>query len=1071
MVVRRGSLHGIVLVLTCTVNDVTDVSPTTEEPADESNWTPIADDDEVWSPPTELPTALADPRPSLLNTHEMGWEPFERLVLGMARTLDGAYAVHRYGKPGQAQHGLDVVAFLHGRAPSVYQAKHWQEFGAADLEDAVERYVQPKRPFDADRIVVAVATEARDTATIEKLAELNNRHTDMTIELWDRQEISDRLRPQLRLVTTFFGEATAAAFCVPTPPPTLPPPQPSIAADAILRGPIAHLQLVDELAQAEQAMGKNPQEAAVGFAHIASRLEGEGFVPHAVPVREFQARALRAAGDRENEAWVRVGLGWRQLAAGDEFSAVAQAREIAEWGDDAPDVVVRCTNALAAAARFRHEHTVTLEHLTESFDELLPDDPHRADAALVLAEEAMAARRYDLVEPRAHLLRELANAMPNDNENQLVAARLLMAVADCAGGWNELAETARDVYPPRIAALVTARYARYLALIPEPAQAVGRWRDAIERACLEGLNDDAADWLYAVRTVRVQTGFNLLDGDINEPHRHALALRAAGNGTILPEPYRARERALANLRDEKWPNALEALRRYLWRSAVGADWTGEMDAHKLLGDLFLRTGRPRAAVEHYVVAGESKKLEALASGLRDEPVRLPIQLVTPRPWERAAAFSFAAAAADLIVDEDAVQWCKTAFHEIVEHPQPASPGAPDAWLAAFKAFGKLGIVSTEEQARRFLDEISHELIPRESNRYRFTDEAHIEALIGIAHAHPGLRDEAIDHLLRALLTDQRMAEVVLSRGGDLLRGDPQRTVAAVADAAATGNDYAGLALIAAEGDTTQAAPLARQRLETAIAPRVHEPGVHTFGTWLPQSAALITALDEDERVTFSRGMVEFASDEKETAYDRIEALIALRVIARSLPDDVRDELFERSVRFAQGGFDTSSGEELFPSDDDPLARFRIRFGQMSLAPDGLKASAALARTEEQYGKVERIAVAQLRGADENTANSVAAAVASIPPGRVTLPVDVLATHPSEWMRALAAIIWAQRPDLPDEIGVQLARDPSRHVRRSLASSLRNEVRHAPCKEILCGDPRRSLRRQVSGMKETTEPTV
>lgn len=125
---------------------MTDAFPTPEDVADQSNWTPIADDDEVWSPPAEFPPALADPRPPLLNTHEMGWEPFERLVLAMARTLDEAYAVHRYGRPGQAQHGLDVVAFRHGHAPSVYQAKHWQEFGAADLERAVELYAQGSDP-------------------------------------------------------------------------------------------------------------------------------------------------------------------------------------------------------------------------------------------------------------------------------------------------------------------------------------------------------------------------------------------------------------------------------------------------------------------------------------------------------------------------------------------------------------------------------------------------------------------------------------------------------------------------------------------------------------------------------------------------------------------------------------------------------------------------------------------------------------------------------------------------------------------------------------------------------------
>jgi hypothetical protein len=71
---------------------VSDASPRPEEVAEEANWTAIQDDDEIWGPPKEFPPPLLDPRPPLLNTHEMGWDPFERLVLAMARSLDGAYA-------------------------------------------------------------------------------------------------------------------------------------------------------------------------------------------------------------------------------------------------------------------------------------------------------------------------------------------------------------------------------------------------------------------------------------------------------------------------------------------------------------------------------------------------------------------------------------------------------------------------------------------------------------------------------------------------------------------------------------------------------------------------------------------------------------------------------------------------------------------------------------------------------------------------------------------------------------------------------------------------------------------
>ncbi len=1036
---------------------MTDEDPQRADIADEADWTKISDDDELWAAPTKLPPPLADPTTALLNTHEMDPDAFESFVLGMARNLDGAYDVRRYGRPGQAQHGLDVVAFFAGRAPSVYQAKRWQTFGAADLQKAVELYTGGRRPFGARRIVIAVASEARNTATVERLATLRAKHTGTEIELWDRGWISDRLHDQSRLVTRFFGSATAAAFCGTAAPAPAPPI--SIAPDAILRGPVAYLGLADELSRAEEALTGRPDEAARLLDHVATQLESSGFMPYAAPVRGLQATALRASSRRAEEAWLRIDLGWRHLHAGDTFSAGIQVREIAEWGDDAPEDIVRCTNALSAATGVRRDYSVTLDHLAEAVDELAQGDPHRVDAALLLAEEAVAARQSELVLARAGPLLDLADSMPRNDQGQLVAARFRMCVADCGEGWEELSATARDTYPPAITALVVARYARHLALIPEPPSSIARWRDAIERACVEALNDDAADWLYSLRAVRIQAG--LMGDDINDLHRHAQALRAAGSGTLLPEPYRARERALASLRDSEWPDALEALRRYLWRSTIGSDWAGEIEAHGLLGDLFVQTGRHQEAIRHYVVAGESEKLEELSTALPDEPFRLSIHLLTARPWERAAAFSFAAACSDLMVDDDAREWCTAAFHEIVDQPQPAMNFGPNPWLSAFKAFARLAELSDDEQAGRFLG-IGRDMSPRQAIQYRLTDEAHVDGLIGIARAHSRRRTEAIDQLVEALKTDQQMADRALSRGQDLLRREPQRIADAVEEAAAGGNLYAGLTLIAAGANTKVVVPFARQRLEAAVAPRIHEPGVRRFGTGLGQTALLVTVLPQEDRVRFAEGMLDFANDREEPAPNRYQALIALHDIASDLPDHVRDELFEKTLPFAAGMREPADDESL-PRTADPLSRFRFSLGDASLAPAGLMAIAALAHLPEQFVSVQRNAVVQLRSATEQTAHAIALALASLPPEEMTLPVDILAAHPSPWLRALAAVVWAKRSDQPAEIGVALAKDPSTYVRGSLARSLREEKYHAAVRAILTSDPRRSVRRQAQNL--------
>ena len=1037
----------------CSVSDeLRKAKPSVADISNEHAWTRIPDEDRLWAAPAKLPPPLADPAPPLLNTHEMDWEAFERLLLAMARDLEGAYDVRRYGKLGQAQHGLDVVGFFFEQGASVYSAKRWQEFRASDLKSAVERYTTGTRPFDATRLVIGVATEVRDTTVIDKLVALRAKHQDIKIELWDKREISDRLRNQSRLVTTHFGRATAAAFCEtasPSPAGTW-----SIAADAILRGPVAHLGLLDSLARAKQAIAADPNESARLFDQIAGRLETSGFGPHARPIRAQQAAALATAGHRTEASWLRIDLGWLHLQAGDPFAASIEVDELAKWGDEAPQEIVRCANALSAVISVRRHHSATLDQLAAAVDALLPGDRHRIDAGLALAEEAVAAREPALVASRSALLLDLAAATPRDNVGYLLAARLRMCVADCCGAWPELAATARDTYPPAITALVVARYARHLALIPEPEASIARWREAVERACIEERNDDAADWLYSLRGVRLQAG--VVGNDINDLHRHAQALRAAGSGTVLPEPYRARERALANIADKDWPDALEALRRYLWRSAIGGDWSGELDAHGLLGDVFEETGRIHQAIQQYVISGDRDKLQALARAQPDLPLRLPIELLTSRPWERAAAFAYAESCADLLVDEDARAWCDAAFREISEGRAPDVMWAPNPWLAAFKSFGELALISTEDQAARFV-RIGADLVPRPNGTYHLTDESHVKALIGIAMAHPPLRAQAVDQLLQTLLVDARMAELVLHDGAVLLREERARVGAALRQAVSEKNLYAGLALIEAASDTVAVVPLARQHLEAVVAPRTHEPRVLTFGSGVGRAGILVTILPEDERVRFAFRLLDFANDVDDSMVNRHQALRALRWIAPLLPDAVRDDLYLQVCPFANGEQESAANPS-FPARADPLSRFRVSFGEFPLGPAGLMAAAALARSDSQYAEVERMALEQLRGASEETANEVALALAALPPEKMTLPLEVLAAHPSASLRALAGVVWAQRSDQGAELGERLARDQSHLVRQSLAGSLRGEPHHGPARTVLGNDPRRSIRR-------------
>ncbi|MGW3664406.1 hypothetical protein [Streptomyces sp. NPDC005141] len=155
--------------------------------------------------------------PNQLNIHGIGWDSFEKLITEIVRKVEGREA-RRYGRPGQAQDGIDIVGFRPGAPTRVYQAKNYARFTARVLEQAVEKYASGSRPFNASDLVVATSDDASDAELLNKLAELRTKHSDLSIDLWGRQELSDMLYDHPRTVTRFFGHASADAFCCPTAP-------------------------------------------------------------------------------------------------------------------------------------------------------------------------------------------------------------------------------------------------------------------------------------------------------------------------------------------------------------------------------------------------------------------------------------------------------------------------------------------------------------------------------------------------------------------------------------------------------------------------------------------------------------------------------------------------------------------------------------------------------------------------------------------------------------------------------------------------------------------------------------
>jgi hypothetical protein len=1031
----------------------------------ESDWVHVDHDHYLSTPPVDddLAPPLVATAPLSLNTNELPWETFERLSLTVARALDGALDVRMYGLRGQAQEGIDLVAFFDNKPTTVYQVKRYRVFSAAQPSTAVKKYADGDRPFSATRLVVVVACDAHDTAIVQELAALRKAYPDLTIDLWDKTRISEMLVDQSRIVRRFFGAATCEQFCGEPSPTGDAEPSP-IDPDAVMRGPIRHMGLGDDLKRASELLADSPAAAAAKLGEIAAILEASPFAGHAVKLRRQEATALEQAGELAQSFRVRLDVAWRLVDSQDLWMAHVVLNEMAKSDVELADDLVRSANILSEVVALRREHSGSLDRVAERFDELEAADPHRHTAAVAFTEECIASRREELVSQRTAVLLEVAGQQTDDPAGQLVAARIQTCIADATGTWQSLANSARETYEPAIAALVLARHARFSAIALNPELALIRYQDAIERSTAERRYGDAANWLYAVRAVRVR--FHLMEGDPNENHYLAEALTTLGVESVFPARS-TREHALSRLLAENWPDALEALRRYRWHSVVTASWTEETESNELIGDVFLATGRPLEAAEHYVRAGNRDKAKTAGASFPEVSVGLRAHQLTDPPWERSAAYRLVASLADLLTEESARSWAAVALDDAIANNEARL--GDNLGVDALAAFASLSDSASELVGDRFI-EFAAALVPRDHGHYRFTDESHVRALLGVAAGQPALRPAALRQALELLLLDDRLGQIVLNEGGRLLQLEVPLVEEMLAGPAAKGHTMACLGLVVSGADTAPAVSHANERLAAATAKRVHVGGVQRFGTGYGRDVALVRVLGEAEQERFVDGMIEAALDAAEPAPNRGSALGAASQLVGELSPGAKARIFVRAIEFARGDHDLTSTADLFDGPPDLLSRFRFDLGSRSLRSAGLRLAARCARSDEDQALVRELALDLLHEGDDLTANHVAHALSSLPPGTIVEVAEVLGAHSSEWIRSLAAMAWAADSDPSPSVGRRLANDPSPRVRRAMASALRDRPEHQATREILERDPRRSVRTLALAASDAEDAT-
>jgi hypothetical protein len=486
-----------------------------------------------------------------------------------------------------------------------------------------------------------------------------------------------------------------------------------------------------------------------------------------------------------------------------------------------------------------------------------------------------------------------------------------------------------------------ARYARHLALSGDGAGAQENYLEAIERACTEEMFDEAADWLYALRTVRFW--YETFAGD--DQHPLAQALRPHAKPSSLPGSPHTAELALHAMLDETSPlEALQRARRWRWQAVVRAQLTNELAAVRAIGTLQQRQGEVGEAIQSYVRAGNSKKAAAAARNLPEQPAHIDRRLLTAVPARRAAAYSAVAAAGDLLDDDEARTWADQALDEIANDTTTMPVREPSPLLQAFDVLASLSEVLSTDQEERLLALVEPR-IDRPDNLYLQTDEAIAKILLSLTSRLPSVT--AL--LCRAVVADERMAAIILD-GAGVLAAHRDAITEHLAPFAATNRGACLAVIIAGAAPTSAAVALARSEVDRILTPRQHDPNTLTRHVGEPRAAMFASVLDQDTRNRFALTMLDRALDQRDLNANRWDSLAALFNIANDIDRQTQTAVLPRVMEIARGEHNGGLNTEL-DADIDPSAI-------------ALRCAARLKPDPGRCAEIEQIATAYLRAANE-----------------------------------------------------------------------------------------------------------
>lgn len=1018
-------------------------------------------DDPLLRPPDATVEPSVDPQLEHLPFDQLTWENFERLLLRVAKDVEGLRNVQLFGDRGQRQKGLDVIGINSDTKVEGIQSKRKKTFTTTDLDAAVKKYTDATFPFPFSRLAIGVSKQVAEREIVEHLIDLNVSLAPLVIELWDRDALSRMLRQHPQIVTEFFTAGTATRFCGEHKVIAV-----EIAgtdavatADAVMRGPLTIVGGYDKLKTADQIAKDEPGEALTLYRDVQKGLSAAGFPAHAAEFDERVAHLLVATGSDDEAVALIMDRLWIAERADDWVSAQTAARTLrslaglpefgpAKPGAGSSPILVAAARVAEFVADHLHQPVpVKMDLPVEELKQLLPRD--RAQTVLFAAERALSDDAIDWLEQHTQLLSDSASEVKTSHED--VALRLELAVTEVTGEWNALLHRARTSTRRDLGALTLARYARYVMWRGDHDGANQSWAEAINNACLAHRHEDATNWLYSQRFV-INRHVPVF-GDQWHPLARSLS-DLPSRPRLVTSTSSSRENALAALRNDEKRLAAVHLRRYRCDAIRSGALAEEIDARRLLGGLYAETNQPALAARQMILGHDYEAACSLASSFGDSYLDVFDLIASPVSWVVATAFEFLGAEADLIPDASVsalIDAALSAIESVNSGARADSPiYSPQISRSAYRLIGALSERLSDEHAAAALENLSGHVEAEEHRPWR-TDESHIPIAAGIAMTNSDeIAARALDHLIGLYARDAHPFDL---NAKEALRKNfhaVQPRLRKLAD----GGHHDAPALLALADEENVDPEQARAAAERLKKPTSNSSGRYGVGTRAVDDSLLARSLPVAERAACIDMLLQNARSPFEGTSNRQTYLLAAANLSEGLPTEQRKHYLADIVDFV-GNPPPSEPDILNASMTNPLGGMRWE-GNLDSRPAAVFSAAFLAESTAEKAQVRDLAI-QLIGVAGEHDHYLARTLR-----RIGTDLDDIAPllAQSGWaMRSVAAITWAKSSSLSAEMGERLSRDPDPRVRRALATAIKeypgshtDQIRTA-----LQSDPRWSVR--------------